>query len=227
LTEAATHPPTPVVSPLKALEFLNRAGTVLAGSLDFDQTLREVTQLAVPDIADWCAVYVSDEDGGEREITSRHPDPALEALLVEIRRRRRAEGASESVRVQRTLEAGRRLSSGDRQVDVSNGRVEQRFRGLAIVDGAQIDDRSESEVVDQQPDVSRGQLFERAATEENTVSRHSTVDGREGAEVAEVRRALQPHHRHVSPTPRAIAPHRRRSASSGGAPTSACARRLG
>jgi PAS domain S-box-containing protein len=104
LTEAATHPPTPVVSPLKALEFLNRAGTVLAGSLDFDQTLREVTQLAVPDIADWCAVYVSDEDGGEREITSRHPDPALEALLVEIRRRRRAEGASESVRVQRTLE---------------------------------------------------------------------------------------------------------------------------
>jgi PAS domain S-box-containing protein len=104
LTEAATHPPTPVVSPLKALEFLNRAGTVLAGSLDFDETLREVTQLAVPDIADWCAVYISGDNGAEREITSRHPDPALEALIVDIRRRRRESGASESIRVQRTLE---------------------------------------------------------------------------------------------------------------------------
>jgi PAS domain S-box-containing protein len=104
LTEAATQPPTPIVSPLKALEFLNRAGTVLAGSLDYEQTLLVVTQLAVPDIADWCAVYVSDDNGGEREITSRHPDPALEALMVEIRERRRREGGSESLRVQETLE---------------------------------------------------------------------------------------------------------------------------
>jgi PAS domain S-box-containing protein len=104
VTDATRQPPTPVISPREALEFLNRAASVLAGSLDYEQTLRHVTQLAVPEIADWCAVYISDDGGaGEREITSRHPDPALEELILDIRRRRRERGdASESLRVLET-----------------------------------------------------------------------------------------------------------------------------
>jgi PAS domain S-box-containing protein len=101
VTDATTHPHTPVIAPREALEFLNRAATVLAGSLDYEETLRRVTQLAVPELADWCAVYLSG-DQGEREITSRHPDPGLEELLVAIRRRRRAGQGSESLRVQHT-----------------------------------------------------------------------------------------------------------------------------
>ena len=38
--------------------FLAEAGRVLAGSLDYEETLAAVAQLAVPDIADWCAVDV-------------------------------------------------------------------------------------------------------------------------------------------------------------------------
>ena len=36
--------------------FLAEAGRVLAGSLDYEETLAAVARLAVPDIADWCAV---------------------------------------------------------------------------------------------------------------------------------------------------------------------------
>src|SRR3954447_16427772 len=89
-----------VIAPRDALEFLTRAGAVLADSLNHEQTLAHVVELVVPEIADWCGVYIADGDGDEREITSRHADPELERILVEIRRRRREDsGSSESLRV--------------------------------------------------------------------------------------------------------------------------------
>jgi serine phosphatase RsbU (regulator of sigma subunit)/PAS domain-containing protein len=92
-----------VVSASEALRFLHRAGELLGGSLDFEQTLRRVAQLAVPDIADWCAVYATSEDGPPQEVTSVHPDPEVEALIVEIRRRRRrGETGSETLEVMRS-----------------------------------------------------------------------------------------------------------------------------
>src|SRR3954453_17733883 len=98
-------PHAPVIAPGDALWFLTRAGTVLASSLDYDETLQSVVQLAVPGFADWCAVYVQDEDGSELELTSVHPDPHIEAALLDIRRRRRERrGESESVQV---IETGR------------------------------------------------------------------------------------------------------------------------
>jgi serine phosphatase RsbU (regulator of sigma subunit) len=74
-----------------ALGFLAQASGVLAGSLDYERTLAEVARLAVPDVADWCAVDVVQGDGSLRQITSVHPDPEQEALLMELRRRYRAE----------------------------------------------------------------------------------------------------------------------------------------
>src|SRR3954464_5730403 len=102
-----SRPGPPVVSAPAALEFLTRAGMVLAGSLDYEQTLGHVIDLVVPEIADWCGVYIEDGgDGREREITSRHADPELEEMIVEIRRRRRdGEGGSESLQVLRTGES--------------------------------------------------------------------------------------------------------------------------
>src|SRR3954468_22149902 len=81
---------------------------VMAGSLDYEQTLAHVIDLVVPEIADWCGVYIADSgDGEEREITSRHADPELEAMLLEIRRRRRdGVGGSESLQV---LETGKSI----------------------------------------------------------------------------------------------------------------------
>src|SRR3954468_3732869 len=102
---ASSRPGAPVIPAPEALEFLTRAGMVMAGSLDYEQTLAPVIALVVPEIADWCGVYIAD-DGREREITSRHPDPEIEAMLVAVRRRRRdGSGGSESLRVLRTGES--------------------------------------------------------------------------------------------------------------------------
>ena len=96
-------------SPNQALRFLANAGAELTGSLDYEVTLRRVARLAVPDLADWCAVYISGEGEEEKEITSGHGDPEIEATLLDIRRRRRTTGVSESQAVSGSGEA--RLAS--------------------------------------------------------------------------------------------------------------------
>src|SRR3954462_462361 len=88
---AATAPNEPVMKPEAALGFLAQASGVLAGSLDYERTLAEVARLAVPDVADWCAVDIVEEDGSLRQITSVHPDPARGALLRGARPPSRAE----------------------------------------------------------------------------------------------------------------------------------------
>jgi serine phosphatase RsbU (regulator of sigma subunit)/PAS domain-containing protein len=101
----------PVVSPEQALAYLASASALLARSLDYETTLREVARLAVPDVADWCGVLLMDSADGERELSSGYSDPAIEELLLEIRRNRRAEeGASESRRV---AETGEPILAGD------------------------------------------------------------------------------------------------------------------
>jgi PAS domain S-box-containing protein len=97
--------PRGVVDAQAALGFLAQASGVLAGSLDYEQTLQEVARLAVPDIADWCAVDVVQPDGSLRQITSGHPNPEHEALLLELRRRYREEKRG-TEGVQRVIETG-------------------------------------------------------------------------------------------------------------------------
>jgi serine phosphatase RsbU (regulator of sigma subunit)/anti-sigma regulatory factor (Ser/Thr protein kinase) len=80
-----------VLDPQRALAFLAEASAVLARSLDYERTLAEVAQLAVPEFADWCAVDVVQANGSLRQITSGHPDPRIEEFLLELRRRYRQE----------------------------------------------------------------------------------------------------------------------------------------
>jgi PAS domain S-box-containing protein len=68
------------------MEFLAEASAVLGSSLDYTTTLRTVTRLAVPHIADWCAVDVV-EDGKLKRLAIAHLDPAKLALSAEYRRR--------------------------------------------------------------------------------------------------------------------------------------------
>jgi PAS domain S-box-containing protein len=82
---------TGVMDPQSALGFLAQASGLLAASLDYEHTLSEVAGLAVPDVADWCAIDIVQPDGTTRQVTSVHPDPDAEALLLELRRRYRAE----------------------------------------------------------------------------------------------------------------------------------------
>jgi PAS domain S-box-containing protein len=61
----------------EAHAFLDAASQVLAASLDPLQTLEEVAQLAVPALADWCAVQLAAEDGSGRyeQVAVAHVDP--------------------------------------------------------------------------------------------------------------------------------------------------------
>ena len=55
--------------------FLAQAATVLGSSLDYEQTLRSVAALAVPTIADWCAVDIVGDTLKLQRIAVAHVDP--------------------------------------------------------------------------------------------------------------------------------------------------------
>jgi PAS domain S-box-containing protein len=55
--------------------FLAETGAALASSLDYEATLQTVAHLAVPQIADWCAVDLIDDDGRVRRLAVVHVDP--------------------------------------------------------------------------------------------------------------------------------------------------------
>ena len=58
--------------------FLAEASARLAVSLDTQATLDTVVRLAVPALADWCAVNVLDADGSIRPLVTAHVDPGEE-----------------------------------------------------------------------------------------------------------------------------------------------------
>jgi PAS domain S-box-containing protein len=65
--------------------FLARAGEVLASSLDYEQTLRNVAELAVPGIVDWCAVDLIDEQGDRRPVAVAHADAGRLRMAEQLR----------------------------------------------------------------------------------------------------------------------------------------------
>src|SRR4051812_4173753 len=86
--------------------FLAEAGALLGASLDLDQTLAAVTRLAVPGIADWCAIDLLEEDDAIRRVAAAHADPERSALAFELSDRwpSRLEDEGEFGRVIRTAE---------------------------------------------------------------------------------------------------------------------------
>jgi PAS domain S-box-containing protein len=67
--------------------FIIAAGDALSSSLDYRSTLAHVAELAVPDIADSCAVHVVEPGVGIAEIALAHADPAKLALARELQER--------------------------------------------------------------------------------------------------------------------------------------------
>jgi PAS domain S-box-containing protein len=68
-------------------EFLGRASTALAESLDYNQTLRVVARLAVPQMADWCTVDLLSPGGAIERLEVAHVDPAKVKLAHELQQR--------------------------------------------------------------------------------------------------------------------------------------------
>jgi PAS domain S-box-containing protein len=75
--------------------FLDQAGQVLAASLDYELALQRVAELAVPWLADWCAVDLTGEHGVER-VAVAHADRSKLALAEELSRRYPPDPAAES-----------------------------------------------------------------------------------------------------------------------------------
>ena len=69
-----------------AESFMAEASRVLASSMDYTETLQEVARLAVPQIADWCAVDVLGESGEIERVTVHHSDPRKIALAERLNR---------------------------------------------------------------------------------------------------------------------------------------------
>ncbi|GIV98270.1 MAG: hypothetical protein KatS3mg057_2927 [Herpetosiphonaceae bacterium] len=69
------------------LAFLAEASVELATSLDYETTLQRVARLAVPTLADCCAVDVLEEDGAIHPVATVHFDPIKEQQVQELRRR--------------------------------------------------------------------------------------------------------------------------------------------
>jgi PAS domain S-box-containing protein len=78
--------------------FLSRATDTLMSSLDYEETLSNVAWLAVPEIADWCAVDLVDAPGQTRRLAVAHTDPDKLALATELRQHSaNQEGGTERV----------------------------------------------------------------------------------------------------------------------------------
>jgi PAS domain S-box-containing protein len=124
--------------------FLAEASKVLASSLDYETTLANVAPLAVPELADWCAIYLLEDDGTvrlsavahadpskaekAREIQQRHPPPpgllrVLETGCAEVYAYIPADAAASSARDEDELAFLRDIRSGMRVALKARGRV--------------------------------------------------------------------------------------------------------
>jgi PAS domain S-box-containing protein len=65
--------------------FLAQASEALASSLDYEETLKNVAELAVPGLVDWCAVDLFDEDGDRKPVAVAHVDPERLKLAEQLR----------------------------------------------------------------------------------------------------------------------------------------------
>lgn len=85
--------------------FLAQAGAELASSLDYETTLARVADLAVPFIADWCAVDLLGEDQVIHRVAIAHLNPSKVELAWELNRRY-PENLSHSTGLPKVLRTG-------------------------------------------------------------------------------------------------------------------------
>jgi PAS domain S-box-containing protein len=68
----------------KEQQFLSEVGTVLASSLDYEQTLVNVGQLVVRDLADWCIIEIAEGEERIRRLKVVSADPGKGSLAAQL-----------------------------------------------------------------------------------------------------------------------------------------------
>jgi signal transduction histidine kinase len=69
------------------LAFLSQASAALSSSLDYEETLRRLADLVVPQVADWCVIDMLGEDGSIGRVAIAHRDPEKVRVGWEFSRR--------------------------------------------------------------------------------------------------------------------------------------------
>jgi len=68
----------------KERDFLARASEILAKPSDLEAMLKALAELTVPDLADWCRIDLSSDDGGIRTVTLVHGDAEKDAMAQQL-----------------------------------------------------------------------------------------------------------------------------------------------
>ncbi len=66
----------------ESLRFLVEASHTLTSSLDYHTNLQQLAALAVPQLADWCMVFVQENEGEVKQLAVVHADPARAAWAL-------------------------------------------------------------------------------------------------------------------------------------------------
>jgi signal transduction histidine kinase len=69
------------------MTFLAEASELLASSLEYDQTLRQLAKLSVPGLADWCAIDMLGSGGEIERLAVAHEDPEKVRWAYELQQR--------------------------------------------------------------------------------------------------------------------------------------------
>ena len=77
------------VAARRRLTLLAAAGPALAATLDYEQTLEDITRLIVPELADWCLLDIAEDDGSVNQLAAAHAEEEKEHLLRKLREHRR------------------------------------------------------------------------------------------------------------------------------------------
>jgi PAS domain S-box-containing protein len=84
---------------------LAKSGRLLSASLDYQQTLHNVAQSAIPGLVDWCMVELVGREGQREQIVIAHRDAAQRELAVRMRELESAKPRSDQA-VARVLASG-------------------------------------------------------------------------------------------------------------------------
>jgi PAS domain S-box-containing protein len=71
----------------KRMTFLAEASDLLASSLDYNRTLRQLARLSVPGLADWCAIDMLGPNGEIERLAVAHQDPEKVRWAQELQKR--------------------------------------------------------------------------------------------------------------------------------------------
>lgn len=83
-----THDVTEQRRDRERLAFIADASRVLGSSIDYAETLARIAKIAVPRIADWCAIDLLSDDGSSiSRVTVEHEDPAKVELARELQKK--------------------------------------------------------------------------------------------------------------------------------------------